>query len=100
MHIWAPHRNTKLAGLTVTTRPFPLCTRVCNTLCITLQRNITPYHAHAHERYSSMNRVPEHDCLTFFGLSFTKMFGLGGHFLNPIVQIQAKTEGSVVKAPI
>ena len=28
------------------------------------QPGITPYRAHAHKRYSSMNRVPEHDSLT------------------------------------
>ena len=36
------------------------------------QRNITPYRAHAHERYSSMNRVPEHDFQTFSVLHRTK----------------------------
>ena len=29
------------------------------------QCHITPYRAHAHKRYSSMNRVPENDSLTF-----------------------------------
>ena len=36
------------------------------------QPGITPYRAHAHERYSSMNRVPEHVFLTFFVLHRTK----------------------------
>ena len=37
-----------------------------------VQRGITPYRAHAHERYSSMNRVPDHDFPTFFMLHRTK----------------------------
>ena len=37
-----------------------------------IQSDITPYRAHAHKRYSSMNCVPEHDVLTFFVLHRTK----------------------------
>ena len=33
-----------------------------------VQRDITPYRGHAHKRYSSLNRVPEHDLTTFFVL--------------------------------
>ena len=36
------------------------------------QCDFTPYRAHAHKRYSSMNRVPEHDFPTFFALHRTK----------------------------
>ena len=54
-----------------------LCALVGVTQCDT-----TPYHAHAHKCYSNyinrsysinlLNRVPEHDCLTFFVLHRTK----------------------------
>ena len=36
------------------------------------QPDVTPYRAHAHKRYSSMNRAPEHDCPTFVVLHRTK----------------------------
>ena len=39
---------------------------------IAFQGNITPYRAHVHKRYSSMNLVPEHDFPTFFVLHRTK----------------------------
>ena len=39
---------------------------------VKIQRDITPYRALAHKRYSSMNRVPEHDLMTFFVLHRTK----------------------------
>ena len=42
-----------------------------------LQRHITPYRAHAHKRYSSMNCVPEHDLTTFFALHRTKCKPIG-----------------------
>ena len=43
----------------------------CN-ICPGFQHDITPYRAHAHKCYSPMNRVPEHDFLTFFMLHRTK----------------------------
>ena len=38
-----------------------------------LQPGITPYHAHEHERYSYMYRVPEHLFLTFFHATQNEM---------------------------
>ena len=50
-----------------TTRPLEVLPLLHN-----VQRGITPYRAPAHERYSSVNRVPQHDFQTFIVLHRTK----------------------------
>ena len=51
---------------------FPLVHKSPHTHIHVQQPGITPYRAHAHERYSSMYRVPEHVFLTFFVIHRTK----------------------------
>ena len=43
----------------------PLTFIVGVSLDVIFQRDITPYRAHAHERSNLLNRVPEHDLMTF-----------------------------------
>ena len=47
-------------------------TRIIKGQVLGIQRDITPYRAHAHKRYSSMNRVPEHDFPFFLVLHRTE----------------------------
>ena len=49
-----------------------MCACACVCVCVCVQPGITPFRAHAHKRYSSMNRVPEQDFPTFFVLHRTK----------------------------
>ena len=68
-HIPAAHRPGSTVHLLSEVR-YTLTHSLTHSL--THQPGITRFHGHAHKRYLSMNRVPEHDCLTFFMLHRTK----------------------------